>query len=227
MPTVLITGAGRGIGWEFARQYAGDGWDVIATCRNPAAESMLADLGSRVSVYEADMRNADDLERLSAKIGNRPIDIMILNAATDGPRANSEKAFDREVWGEVMSVNVVAPLQLVDLFANNVAASREKTIVALSSELGSVGGQFPGGKPAYRASKAALNNVMRRVSGQLAKRGIVTLIVHPGWVRAGLGSPDAPVAVADSVGGMRRLIDRAGPLESGRFFAYDGAELPW
>jgi len=227
MATVLITGAGRGLGYEFVRQYAADGWTVLATCRNPVAASMLADLDGDITVFDLDVTRAEQIAALGHALGKRPIDVLINNAGVMPAGIGGIGTFDDATWHEVMAVNALGPLRLIEALAGNVAASNLKRIVAISSNMGSIGGNTDGGHLAYRSSKAALNALMRSAAIELRPQGITTVMVHPGWVRTDMGGRDAPLAVAESVAAMRALIGRLSPDMSGRYYGYDGTELGW
>ena len=218
MPTVLITGANRGIGLEFARQYSSDGWDVIATVREHSPE--LDSLGVRIETL--DMRDLDAVagfgERLDA------LDLLVANAGTYGPRS-PENGEDGAEWLETFAVNTVAPYLLARSVLPLVARAGGK-LVAISTKMGSIEDNRSGGYIAYRSSKSALNMAWRSLA--IDNRGkIVCAMLHPGWVQTRMGGSSAPLSPEDSVAGMRRVIDGLGPERSGGFFNYDGSEIPW
>jgi len=227
MATVLITGAGRGLGFEFARQYAADGWTVLAGYRSPIAAAKLEDLAGDVEIFYLDVTRAEQIKALSGALGARPIDVLINNAGIKISGFCRLGSYDDATWHEVMAVNAFAPLRLIEALVENVAAGDLKRVVSISSGMASIGGNTKGGHFAYRASKAALNSLMRSVAIELGPRGITTIMVHPGWVRTDLGGRNAPMAVEESVAAVRAFIDRLSPDMNGRYYNYDGTELGW
>jgi NAD(P)-dependent dehydrogenase (short-subunit alcohol dehydrogenase family) len=226
MPTVLVTGAGRGLGLEFARQYAAAGWQVIATVRKPEAGRPLAELGRNVEVHLLDVTDRPGIAKLAKSLPGRPIDLLIANAGVIGSRDAAVAEADVATWHQTFDVNVVAPVMLAQAFAPNVAASTEKRIAFISSRMGSVEATT-GGSTIYRTTKAALNMAAKNLSLALREQGITVLIFHPGWVKTDMGGPGAAITPAESIAGMRQVVDGATPEQSGRFFNYDGAPLPW
>ena len=227
MQTVLITGASRGLGLEFARQYAGDGWRVIATCRDPGAAAELKAVDGSVDIHTLDVTDHTAIRALARTLEGRPVDLLINNAGVYGPREVTFGETDYDAWAEVLGVNTMAPLALTECFAGHVAASDLKIVVAITSRMGSIAANDSGGSCIYRSSKAALNAVMKGLSLDLKPRGITVAVLHPGWVRTDMGGPDASIDAPLSVSGLRRVIAGLGPGDSGKFFNYDGEEIPW
>lgn len=219
MPTVLITGANRGLGAEFARQYSRDGWEVIATAREPTPE--LEEL--RVRVERVDMTDLDAVAGLGERIDG--LDLLIANAGTYGPQDVSDAEQARS-WSETLIVNTVAPYLLAKSVLPLVEASHGK-LIAISSKMGSIADNNSGGYLAYRTSKTALNSAWHNLAIDTRGRGLVAAVLHPGWVQTRMGGASAPLQPAESVEGMRRVIDRLGPDDSGGFFGYDGARIAW
>ena len=218
MPAVLITGANRGIGLEFARQYSSDGWEVIATVRESSAE--LDSLGVRVE--RLDMRDLDAVEAFGKAVDE--LDLLIANAGTYGPKAVTS-ATDGLDWGETFAVNTVAPFLLAQCVLPQVAARNGK-LIGISTRMGSIEDNDSGGFIAYRSSKSALNSAWRSLA--IDNRGeVVAAVLHPGWVQTRMGGAAAPLESKESVAGMRRVIEGLGPDQSGGFFSYDGSEIPW
>jgi NAD(P)-dependent dehydrogenase (short-subunit alcohol dehydrogenase family) len=227
MPTCLITGSSRGIGLEFAKQYAAEGWEVIATCRRLDQNGALRQLRGDVRIETLDVSDFASIEALGKQLEGVPIDLLINNAGIYGPRVVPYDTVDYAAWAEVLRVNTMACLKVSAVFSRNVAWSKRKTIVAITSLMGSVTENSSGGAYIYRSSKAALNAVMRSLSIDLKPKEIIVAVMHPGWVRTDIGGPGAYLDVFESVAGMRDVISRLGPADSGRFFGYDGTELPW
>lgn len=226
MPTVLITGAGRGLGFEYARQYAADGWKVIATLREPKAGAKLAGLGKNVEIHIADVTERAALARLAKDLKGTPIDVLICNAGIYGPKGQPFGQTDYAAWEQVMRINVLAPMATVEALVENVAKSDLKRIVMMSSSLGSIA-KNDGRDPIYRSSKAALNQVAKTLSADLKDRGITVVAVSPGWVKTDMGGSAAPLTPEVSIGGLRKVIARLTPKDSGRFFHHDGTENSW
>lgn len=226
MPTLLLTGANRGIGLEFARQYAADGWAVIATCRDPGRAKALGEVKGTVEIERLDVADAGQIESLASRLGSRPIDLLINNAAIAGRRSASLGALDVAEWMEVLRTNVVAPVKVAERLAGNVAAAESGRIVTITSRLGSIA-ENSGGYYSYRSSKAAVNQVMRCLAVDLRRRRITVVVMNPGWVRTDMGGRGAPLSAADSVAGMRRVIAGLKPSDTGGFFSYDGKQIPW
>ena len=226
MSTVLITGANRGIGLEFARQYAEAGYRVHAACRAPGSAGALASLGNGVKLHKLDVTDHAGIEALAAGLRNEAIDILINNAGIYGDRQELGK-IDYAAWQEVMRVNTLAPLKMAECFLPHLEAGKMKVIASLTSRMGSIADNNAGGHYIYRSSKAALNAAARSLALDLAPRGITVIVFHPGWVKTDMGGPSALIDAETSVAGMRAVIEGAGPKATGRFFNYDGAEVPW
>jgi NAD(P)-dependent dehydrogenase (short-subunit alcohol dehydrogenase family) len=222
MPRVVITGAGRGIGLELARQYSGDGWEVIATVREPAKAQELAALGVRVE--DLDMRDLDALAGFPERLGGEPLDLFVANAGISKAKW-IRSTRDAEDWQEVHLVNSVAPTLLAEALLPLVEAAGGR-MAAISSRMGSID-DSSGGYVAYRASKAALNAAWRALALGWRGRPVTLVLLHPGWVQTDMGGAQAPLGVEDSVAGMRRVIAGLPRGESGAFVDYDGAPIPW
>ncbi len=234
VPTVLITGSNRGIGLEFAKQYAERGWHVIATARKPdAADDLRALAGQfdKVVIEQLDVTDFDRVDELAAQYAETPIDLLLLNAGISA--AMDEQTFTKmnfDTFSRVLEVNTVAPLKISEAFYPHVRDSRDKKIVTVSSSQGSIGSTKKPRLYFYRASKAAVNMLMWNLSLQLERKGISVALVNPGptdtRMMAGLPKKflrPVDVAVAD----MMRNIDGLTLETSGSFYQYDGTILPW
>lgn len=226
MPTVMITGANRGLGLEFTRQYLEDGWDVIATCRNPASAESLNALSGNVEVHAMAVDDDKSIAALAEKLSGRTIDVLINNAGVMGNR-ESFGDFDSDSWMAVLRTNVVAPLKVAEAFVEHVAGSDHKKLVTVSSKMGSMADNSSGGAYVYRSSKAGVNAAMRSLHFELTPRGVSTCVLHPGWVRTDMGGPNGLIDAPESVSGMRSVIAALDEGKSGRFWNYDGSEIPW
>ena len=230
MPTTLITGANRGIGLEFCRQYAADGWSVHACCRDPDGAGELADLAraaaGRVTIHRLDVTDGAEVAAVAAAI-DVGIDLLVNNAAVSGPERQSAREMDFDGWAAAFAANTMAPLRVAQAFTPHVTRSEGKRIVTISSRLGSLTANQSGGRIAYRSTKAAVNQVMRCLAFELAELGVTSVLVHPGWVRTDMGGPGGALDASESVTAMRRLVDQLTPEDNGRFLSYDGTALPW
>jgi NAD(P)-dependent dehydrogenase (short-subunit alcohol dehydrogenase family) len=236
MPTVLITGSNTGLGLEFVRQYAVDGWDVLATAREPARAGDLQALSarhSRVAVHALDVADFAAIDTLAARLAGRPIDLLINNAGLFGPKLLADKdprqtfgSVDYDILDSLLRVNAIAPLRMAEAFAAAIAASEQRTLVTVTSAIGSIT-NAQGGTLAYRMSKAAANMLMHNLSFDLAARGIVTAALCPGWVRTRMGGPGATLLAPQSIAGLRRVIAGLTRENSGQFWLYDGSLIPW
>ena len=228
MATVFVTGANRGIGLEFARQYAAAGDEVIACCRKPAEADALNRLaaGGRVRVVALDVAQEGMIADLAAELRGAPIDILINNAGIAGPSEQSDRQADPDGWLETLRVNAIAPVLIAQALHDNLVASEAKRLAAITSQLGSTANNS-GQRYAYRSSKAALNNAMRGLARDWAKDGVLVGILHPGWVHTDMGGPGAPVTAEESVAGLRERIASLTPATSGAFQDYRGVALPW
>ena len=240
MPSVLVTGAGRGLGLEFVRQYAGEGWNVLACARDPAAaaqlQALVGEFPGRIETHALDVADFAAIDALAARLEGRAIDVLLSVAGSMGKGSFAKQglvpfAFGRTdfaEWEQVFRVNTFAPMKLAEAFVGHVARSEQKKIVALTTVLASIGQNALGGLYAYRSSKAALNAIMRSMAVDLGRRhGIAATSLHPGWARTDMGGPRGDIDAATSVSGMRRVIADLTVERAGRFWMYDGTEIPW
>ena len=225
MPTLLVTGANRGIGLALLRTFAAEGWRIHACCRQPDKAKDLKAVAGDIRVHRLDVTDGLRVAGLARELADEPVDILINNAGVYGPRTGFGET-DYDDWSKVLAVNTLAPLRLVERFVEHVGRSGRKLIVNVSSRMGSVS-QNAGGAYVYRSSKAALNSVTKGLAADLAERGITVVAVHPGWVQTDMGGAEADISAEESAGGLRRVIDGLTPEDSGRFLNHDGTEIPW
>lgn len=229
--TVLITGCSRGLGLEFAYQYARDGWQVHACARDlKRAEALLAleaRFPEQVSLHTLDVNRDGQIRALDRVLGDTVIDLLINNAGYYGPGGAVFGTLERELWRQVLETNTLSPLMLTQALYPRVAASELKTIAFLSSRVGSIADNVSGGGYYYRSSKTALNQVVRSLSIDLSGAGVKVVALHPGWVQTDMGGERAPLSTENSVTSLRSLLARLTPEQSGSFISYDGKVIPW
>ncbi|WP_340122923.1 SDR family oxidoreductase [Methylobacter svalbardensis] len=231
MATVLITGANRGLGLEFCRQYAADGWNVIACSRNPDDAFDLNNLASRhpdIQLEQLDVSEFEQIDALSQKLSDRCIDVLINNAGIYGDmQSGGFGQLDYQAWIKSLVVNTQAPVKMAEAFLPQIKRSDKKLVVAISSLMGSIADNTGGGSILYRSSKAALNAAMKSLAIELKDQSVGVLIFHPGWVKTDMGGPNGLINAEESISGMRALIENFSLDQSGSFVKYDGTPLPW
>ena len=234
MSTILITGANRGLGLEFARQYAADGWEVFATSRKPESSAELQQLKKKhknLSLQVLDVTSDQSVEHLGEVLSGKPIDLLVLNSAIYTRNGSKLGELNFAGWRDSFETNVLGAIRVAESLIENVAASQRKQIVAISSGMGSVEalGSTIGFGIAYqyRTSKAALNMTMSILAKEVEPRGISVVTLSPGWVRTDMGGANAALTPEQSIGGMRKVLE-GNPMElTGKFLAYDGTTWPW
>lgn len=229
--TVLITGANRGLGLEFVRQYAAEGWLVLACYRDPNRSQALFQLqkeyAESIFLYQLDPTHEDELHALSKKLNDVPIDVLINNAGQYGPSQNTLNNSDTQQWLEIFRINTIAPLKMAQAFLKQLQEGKQKKIIMISSKMGSIADNTSGGSYVYRSSKSALNSVAKSLSIDLKEKGIVVVVLHPGWVKTDMGGPNALIEAEESIFNMRKLINSLTLKDSGQFFDYMGQVLEW
>ncbi len=224
MDRILIVGASRGLGLEFVRQYTAAGAQVLATHRGPAEAATLRALGAEP--IELDVRQEGAAAALAGRLQGAPLQLAILVAGVFGPRGSGLAGPTATEFDLVMQTNVLAPMRLIPALAASLAQGQGRLAV-LSSRMGSIGGMESAYGWLYRASKAALNCVLRAASLELGARGVVCVALHPGWVRTDMGGAGADLEAVDSVAEMRRVLAAINRSHNGRFLNYNGEQLPW
>jgi len=232
-PTVLITGASRGIGLELARQYAVRGWRVIATARKPQEAAELRALAAQhanVVLEPLDVTDHAGIDALAAKYRQQPIDVLINNAGVAGPVPQQTfGSMDYAVFRDVLEVNTIGPLKVAEAFLPNLLAGQQKKLVTLSTSEASFGRLDAARLYWYRSSKAAVNMLMLNLAHELKGRGVTVALVNPGPVATDMmRNVHMPLQKpADAVAKVIGIIDRMTPAETGRFWDYKGGEVPW
>ncbi|MBU2678092.1 MAG: SDR family oxidoreductase [Gammaproteobacteria bacterium] len=223
-PTVLITGANRGLGLEFARQYAADGWKVIGTARNPERADELEAL--RVEIAQLDVASQASVDALAESLEGRPIDLLINNAGIF-PRVNKIEEVNFDDYSRTIAVNTLGPVRVTRALLPHLQRGEKKTVVNITSRLGSIALNNSGAYYGYRESKAALNMFTKTLAIELDPEGFTCLTIHPGWVKTDMGGENANLTPEESVSGMRAVIEKLGPSDTGTYWSYDGQEVPW
>lgn len=226
MPTLLITGANRGIGLELTRRYAADGWTVIATCRDPQAATALKAIPG-VTVEALEVTDYEVVDALAKKYTGTAIDLLLNNAGIYGNRDGALKVSDFDVYLQVLQVNSVAPMKLALAFLPHLQLAKGGAKIAtISSRMGSIA-TSGGGSYVYRASKAAINAAMHNLALDIKSAGVTVIVLHPGWVKTDMGGQGADIDVQTSTAGLQKTIDGASIKDTGKFLNYDGSEIPW
>lgn len=232
MPSVLITGANRGMGLEWVRQYAREGWTVYATCRDPDSAEDLAAVAAAhegTTVWRLEVTDAGSVAALSQALAGETLDVLINNAGIylEGFESVGIEALSYEHWAQTFAVNTMGPVRVTAALLDPLGRGERPLVVAISSHMGSIAEIDSPGSYFYRSSKAALNAAMKGISLELRPKGIGVLLLHPGWVRTRMGGPHATLTPEESVRRMRELVARFDLSQTGRFLRYDGSELPW
>jgi NAD(P)-dependent dehydrogenase (short-subunit alcohol dehydrogenase family) len=226
MPTVLLTGAARGLGLDFTRRYAAKGWRIHACARDPEA---LKSIKGEIHSHRLEVTDYKAVKALAKQLAGESIDVLICNAGIGGERDQKGQvlgAFDAEAMRRIFEVNTLAPLMMAEAFVDHVARSEQKKLIAITSILGSLANNN-GGRYAYRASKTALNMEWNCLAKELVGKRIICVALHPGWVQTDMGGETATLTIEQSVPSMMRVIDGLKGSDNGRYIAYDGKELPW
>ena len=240
MPSILITGANRGLGLEFCRQYLAEGWLVHACCRKPANANDLIAAGAigtgQLHIHVMDVGEPEQVEAVAHVLDGRPLDVLLNNAGIAdgyGHGAYEKKDdpdirnYDFDLWAELLRINTIAPTRVAGAFLDNIKVGDQKKIVNISSGLGSITNLSGAGKYGYCSSKAALNMATRGLSEWLKPQGVIIVPIAPGWTRTEMGGPNAMNSVEDAVTGVRQVIASLTLEHTGRAWNFDGTELPW
>lgn len=226
MPTVLVTSSSRGLGREFVRQYAREGWQVIAACRHPeVVADDLRHFGGSVRPIAMDVTDIASVEAV-AREGSTPVDLLLNTAGIIGQLDDAPGAVSYSDWSRTLDVNVLGAVRVLDAMADRLSAAHGKAIT-LTSGMGSIGMLTSPGSMMYRTSKAAVNMAMAARALALRPRGITVAVLNPGWVRTDMGGSGGQLSPEDSVEAMRRVIAGLTPQDAGRFLNWHGDDMPW
>tara|TARA_Y100001970_G_scaffold294373_1_gene452131 strand:+ start:34307 stop:35017 length:711 start_codon:yes stop_codon:yes gene_type:complete len=236
MKRILITGANRGLGLEFVRQYQSQNIEIHACCRDSSSadelQALASSSGGKTIIHKMDVQNPDEINSVASELKGIPIDGLINNAGILGTNISESEnsqfgSIDYESWHEVMSINVFGPVRVSEAFVGNVLLSDKKLMIFISTHMASITNLSEGGFYQYRSSKAALNLIVKGLSLDLKGQNIRTLALHPGWVKTDMGSDSAPVEIVDSISGMLKVIDSFHSPRTAEFINYDGTPYPW
>ncbi len=236
MPTVLVTGANRGLGYEHVKQYAQKGWKVIACARNPKKATELENLKDKYDdnfiIEQLEVIDHPRIEELAEKYSNTPIDILINNAGTTGPLGvpgamdyQKIDSMDYEIWRDILEVNLISPFKVATAFHDHIAQSEKKLLIMMSSDLGSIEQNTFGGFYSYRASKAALNIISKGMS--VDWQDLTVIALAPGWCKTYLGGEEAEIHPDESVENQQAMFEKIITSNSGMFLDRFGKEVPW
>ena len=226
--TILITGTNRGIGLEFTQQYAADGWNVIACCREPQSAGALQALANKyknIEIVTLDVADFVQIDTAALQLKNHKIDVLINNAGVYPESSLGDVNYDD--WASAFKINSMAPLKMAEAFMPHIVKSRLKKVATLSSKMGSIDDNSGGGSYIYRSSKTAVNMVMKSLAIDVKTNGVSVVTLHPGWVQTDMGGPNGLVNTQTSVIGLRKVIADLSLANSGKFIAYDGKEIAW
>jgi len=226
MTSVLITGTNRGIGLALTKRYLGEGFKVHATCRKSSDSGELRALSGDLHVHHADVGDELSLKQVSEAIKDESLDILIACAGIIGSNANFEE-LEANQWLEVLKVNALGPAVTGRAFLGQLLKGREKKLIAITSLMGSIKDNRMGRYIPYRMSKAALNMLWHSLAIDYKGQGVITAVIHPGWVKTDMGGPDADITTETSSRGIIRVISSLKPSDSGKFLSYEGKGLPW
>ena len=242
MATVLVTGSNRGLGFEFVRQFLGADWDVIATCRDHDSAHNLKELlskqGSNLSIEQLDVNSDESVGQLAERIKDRGLDLLLNNAGMVDREAYGSGAYeghddpdlanyDFDQWIEVIRTNLLSPARVTAALRPHLEAAQSPIVVMMGSTLASVQLTNDPGRYSYRTSKAALNSLMRSMSAWLKPRGVTCVTISPGWTRTEMGGPKAHNSMEESVSGVMKVVASITADDAGKFFDFDGSEIPW
>ena len=225
MHNILIIGANRGIGLEFARQYSNGNNNVFATTRNRSDSKELNSI-KNIKVFDLDLNSDESLDNFTQNISSQKIDILIHNAGIFSDEQLDDD-LDINAWMNEMRINAIIPIILARKLKRNIEMGSNKKIIFISSQMGSIDDNYSGRFYFYRSSKSALNSAAKSLSIDWKEDGISILILHPGWVKTDMGGGNAKLEIPDSISQMIKVINDLSLNNSGSFVNYAGAKLEW
>ncbi len=224
--TALIVGASRGLGLGLVQVYLDRGWRVVATTRgqnDDGLRALAATAGARLAVRTLDVTDAAAIETLRRERSTAPLDLLFVSAGVNNNAEQTAGSVPAEVFDWVMQTNALAPLKVIEALGQGVAS--DGAIVAMTSVLGSVAQNGSGGYEVYRASKAALNTLLRSYGARHPERSLIAM--HPGWVRTDMGGSNAMLSVSDSAKGMANVIEARLGVPGCVFLDWQGKTIAW
>lgn len=225
MPTILISGASRGIGLELARQFSGDGWAVLGTARDVAAATELAAMPN-TTVLQLEATEADSILALTKTLAGQPIDVVIANAGIAINLEARPVEVTRADFLKVVRTNTFAPLALVAALKPNLLAGERKIALAMSSLMSSIEANTWATQYTYRASKTGLNAVFTALTQDWKPLGIACGLIRPGMVATQMTNYNG-IPVETSVAGLKKVVENFTMADAGRIIGYDGTDVPW
>lgn len=229
--TIVISGANRGIGFEFTRQLSNTGHNIIACCRQPENATDLLNLSQEnknVQIFPLDVCNEKSIKALQASVKNQPIDWLINNAGISGESGVTIGNIDAENFLRVLHTNCVGAIQLADALLDNLVKSTDKLVVNITSRMGSISDNTSGHSYAYRSSKAALNAVMRSFAIDVQDLGVNVILIHPGWVKTNMGGEGGLLTTEESVSAMLKVIEQnRKTAHAETILRFDGEVIAW
>ena len=223
--TVFITGANRGIGLGLAQHFSDAGFEVIGTARNPEKAAELKATGARI--VQLDVTDQVSVDAMAKNLTGTPIDILINNAGVKGNDSKDMASLDVENMAWVLNVNTLGPVRVMKALFANVESSGRKMVVNISSTMGSIEKNTWGCCVGYRASKTALNSINKTFSVDLGKQGVTFVVMHPGYVQTDMNEGQGNITTDQSAVGLMNVITGLDASDNGKFYDWQGNELPW
>lgn len=223
--TVFITGANRGIGLSLARNFADAGFNVIGTARKPEQATDLKEAGARVE--QLDVTDQASVDAMALRMADTPIDILINNAGIKGDDSKDMASLDVENMEWVLNVNTLGPVRVMKALFPNVQSGERKMVVNISSTMGSIQRNTWGCCAGYRASKTALNSINKTFAVDFGKQGVTFVVMHPGYVQTDMNDGQGNITPEQSGAGLMNVITGLDASDNGRFYDWQGNELPW
>jgi len=223
--TVFITGANRGIGLALARNFTDAGFNVIGTARKPEQATELKETGAQVE--QLDVTDQASVDAMAQRMAETPIDILINNAGIKGGESKDMASLDVENMEWVLNVNTLGPVRVMKALFPNVQSSERKMFVNISSTMGSIERNTWGCCAGYRASKSALNSINKTFAVDFGKQGVTFVVMHPGYVKTDMNEGQGNITPDQSAVGLMNVITGLDASDNGKFYDWQGSELPW
>ncbi|MFT4672955.1 MAG: NAD(P)-dependent dehydrogenase (short-subunit alcohol dehydrogenase family) [Pseudohongiellaceae bacterium] len=224
-PTILITGANRGIGLALSEKFSTTGYNVIATARKPDKAIKLKNLG--VQLEALDISSQESVDALAAKLADQSIDILLNNAGMGGHSTRNFTDLDINKLSRVLNVNSLGALRVTQGLLANLMQGNRRVVASISSRMGSIEGNSRGCCYGYRASKTALNSFNKSLAAEFKPDGFTFTVLHPGWVKTAMTSGAATYTTEQSAEHLYKVIDGLSTADNGKFYDLFGKEIPW